>query len=41
MNKKALKLTFRDTIPVLTGYLFLGIGFGKNSLFGKMTVQNT
>lgn len=28
MNKKALKLTFRDTIPVLTGYLFLGIGFG-------------
>ena len=28
MNKKALKLAFRDTIPVLTGYLFLGIGFG-------------
>lgn len=28
MNKKALKLAFLDTIPVLTGYLFLGIGFG-------------
>lgn len=28
MNKKALKLAFRDTIPVLTGYLFLGMGFG-------------
>ena len=28
MNKKALKLAFRDTIPVLTGYLFLGGGFG-------------
>ena len=28
MNKKALKIAFRDTIPVMTGYLFLGIGFG-------------
>ena len=28
MNTKALKLAFRDTIPVLTGYLFLGMGFG-------------
>ncbi|MBQ8797263.1 MAG: AzlC family ABC transporter permease [Oscillospiraceae bacterium] len=28
MNKKALKTAFRDTIPVLTGYLFLGAGFG-------------
>ncbi len=28
MNKKALKVAFRDTIPVLTGYLFLGMGFG-------------
>ena len=28
MNKKALKIAFRDTIPVLTGYLFLGAGFG-------------
>ena len=28
MKKSALKLAFRDTIPVLTGYLFLGIGFG-------------
>lgn len=28
MNKRALKVAFRDTIPVLTGYLFLGIGFG-------------
>jgi len=28
MNKKALKIAFRDTIPVLTGYLFLGMGFG-------------
>lgn len=28
MNRKALKTVFLDTIPVLTGYLFLGIGFG-------------
>lgn len=28
MNKKALKIALRDTLPVLTGYLFLGIGFG-------------
>ena len=28
MNRKALKTTFLDTIPVLTGYLFLGAGFG-------------
>jgi len=28
MNKKALRIAFRDTIPVLTGYLFLGAGFG-------------
>lgn len=28
MKKQALKVAFRDTIPVLTGYLFLGAGFG-------------
>ena len=28
MKKKALTIAFRDTIPVLTGYLFLGMGFG-------------
>ena len=28
MKKKALLATFRDTLPVMTGYLFLGIGFG-------------
>lgn len=28
MNQKALKVALRDTIPVLTGYLFLGAGFG-------------
>lgn len=28
MNRKALKTTFLDTVPVLTGYLFLGAGFG-------------
>ena len=28
MNKQLLKTAFRDTIPVLTGYLFLGMGFG-------------
>ena len=28
MSTKPLKTAFRDTIPVLTGYLFLGIGFG-------------
>ena len=28
MSKKALKTIFLDTVPVLTGYLFLGAGFG-------------
>ena len=28
MNRKALKTVFLDTVPVLTGYLFLGMGFG-------------
>lgn len=28
MKSKALKQTFLDTVPVLTGYLFLGMGFG-------------
>lgn len=28
MNRKLLKTVFRDTVPVLTGYLFLGAGFG-------------
>ena len=28
MSKKALRQAFLDTIPVLTGYLFLGMGFG-------------
>lgn len=28
MKRKALKAVFMDTLPVLTGYLFLGMGFG-------------
>ena len=28
MKPKAFKQVFLDTVPVLTGYLFLGIGFG-------------
>jgi len=28
MNRKHFKIVLRDTLPVLTGYLFLGIGFG-------------
>ena len=28
MEKKALWTVFKDTLPVLTGYLFLGAGFG-------------
>lgn len=28
MTKKAFGQVFRDTLPVLTGYLFLGAGFG-------------
>ena len=28
MNRKAFKTVFLDTVPVLTGYLFLGMGFG-------------
>ena len=28
MTRKAFKTIFLDTLPVLTGYLFLGIGFG-------------
>lgn len=28
MNKKTVKLAFLNTLPVMTGYLFLGFGFG-------------
>ena len=28
MNKATLRIALKDTIPVLTGYLFLGAGFG-------------
>lgn len=28
MKKHALRMAFRTSIPVLTGYLFLGLGFG-------------
>ena len=28
MRKRHLKAVFLDTVPVLTGYLFLGMGFG-------------
>ena len=35
MNRKALKTTFLDTVPVLTGSLFLGAGFGI--LLGEKT----
>ena len=28
MKTKALKTVFLDTVPVMTGYLFLGISFG-------------
>ena len=28
MNRKAFKTLFFDTVPVMTGYLFLGAGFG-------------
>lgn len=28
MKKQALRTVFLDTVPVLTGYLFLGMGFG-------------
>ena len=28
MHDRAVKIAFKDTIPVLPGYLFLGIGFG-------------
>lgn len=28
MNKTAISAAFRDTLPVMTGYVFLGFGFG-------------
>ena len=28
MNKNAVRTAFLDTVPVMTGYLFLGFGFG-------------
>ena len=28
MKKKAIQTAFADTLPVMTGYLFLGFGFG-------------
>ncbi len=28
MNRKNFKAVFKDTVPVMTGYIFLGFGFG-------------
>ena len=28
MKKTLVRRAFRDTIPVMTGYVFLGFGFG-------------
>ena len=28
MNRSAFRQAFQDTVPVLTGYIFMGIGFG-------------
>ena len=39
MNRNSLKTVFLDTVPVLAGYLFLGIGFGillEESGYGVM-----
>lgn len=39
MKRKALKTVFLDTLPVMTGYLFLGIGFGI--LLAEQAGKNT
>lgn len=39
-NKKMLKKVFKDTLPVLTGYIVLGFGFGfilKSNGYGVLT----
>ena len=39
MDKKEIKKAFMDTVPVMTGYLVLGIGFGiilKTKGFGEL-----
>ena len=39
MNKKTIRTAFLDTIPVMTGYVFLGFGFGilmQQSGFGVL-----
>ncbi len=39
MKKKVIKKAFKDTLPVLAGYLFLGFGFGillQNAGFGVL-----
>jgi branched-subunit amino acid transport protein AzlD len=37
MNKKLLRKAFLDTVPVMTGYLVLGIGGG--TMFYMILVQ--
>jgi len=39
LNKKLLRIAFLDTVPVMTGYVFLGFGFGilmQQSGFGVL-----
>jgi len=38
MNRKTFRTVFLDTVPVLTGYIFLGIGFGI--LLAEQTDKN-
>lgn len=39
MNRSAFKQAFLDTAPVMTGYLFLGTGFGVGTLVYMLLTQ--
>ena len=38
MDKKTISLAFRASLPVLAGYVVLGIGFGVLHLWKKNTL---
>ena len=39
MDSRLFRTAFRDTIPVMTGYLFLGFGFGILALQNDLSIR--
>lgn len=39
MDSRLFRTAFRDTVPVMTGYVFLGFGFGILALQNGLSIR--